>query len=78
MGDQHPTQKLSIDEIVVSWPKIVAELEKLEPWGTFALRLGLIELARQCLDEMALASAGPDHVVKMRQIVEALAKLPWG
>lgn len=75
--DQHPTEKLSIDELIVSWPRIVDELEKIEPWATFAFRLGIIEQIRALLWEMTEPDAHADLVARVRERVEVLARLPW-
>lgn len=55
----------------------MASLERINTWATLALRLGTLALINECVREMALPGARADLVVKMRELVEALAHMPW-
>lgn len=60
-----------------SWPIIVASLEQLSDWALLALRLGTLALIQECVRELAQRDARADLVVRLRELVETLAHLPF-
>ncbi len=70
------TRQLTPQE-VGGWPYAVDALERLNDWAVFALRLGLLALLQECVQAMAQPHARPALVVKARELVEALARIPW-
>lgn len=76
--DERPTTRLALDDIVTpTWSSVAAILERVSPAGTFILRLGLLEALHRVCDEMGHADARPELVTRARDLVEALAHLPW-
>ena len=75
--DTHPTVRLDMRDLKPSWPLAVATLEQLNDWAPFALRLGILALIQNCVRELAHRDASADVVVRMRELVEALAHMPW-
>jgi hypothetical protein len=61
----------------VSWPIVIATLEQLATWTTLALRLGTLALVQECVRELAQRDARADGVVRLRELVEALAHMPY-
>lgn len=76
-SDDRPTARLDSRDMVVTWPIVIASLEKLGDWAIFALRLGILTLIKECSIEMADRNASADLVARMRTLVEALAHMPW-
>lgn len=78
---ERPTRALSRDEILgaenMSVAIVMAALERLSPWASYAFRLGLLTLLRQAVTEMTAPDAGPEHIVRVRELVELLARMPW-
>ena len=54
-----------------------ATLEQMAPWGPFALRLGLLALTQNCVRELANRDAQRETVVRLRELVDALAHMPY-
>lgn len=73
--DPHPTVKLDPSTIKPSWPIVLAYLEQLGLDG-MAIRLGVISLMYGELRELAKPRAAPEHVNRLRDLVEVLAHLP--
>jgi len=78
-GDAHPTMRLDAQELNLkpSWPIVLALLEQMANWGTLALRLGTLALVQECVRELAQRDARADVVVRLRELVEALANMPY-
>lgn len=62
---------------VTPWPLVLASLEQLGPWGIQALRLGLLSLLCDSIRALARTGATAEHIVRMREYIDALAHLPW-
>ena len=78
--DSRPTKPLSPEEIMAAGPNmpmVLAILEQFSPWARYAFKLGTLALLQECIQEMALPNAKPDLVVRARELVEALAHMPW-
>lgn len=78
--DKRPTKPLTPEEIMSSGPSILivmASLEQYAPWARYAFKLGTLALLQECTQSMAEPNAGPELVVKARELVEVLAHLPW-
>lgn len=71
-----PTVRLDPRDLRPSWPIVIAYLEQIAPWPVLALRLGTLALIQNCVRELAEADARADLVVKLRDLVEALAHMP--
>jgi hypothetical protein len=71
-----PTMRLDPKELRASWPIVIAYLEQLAPWSVLALRLGTLALIQNCVRELAQSDARADLVVRLRELVEALAHMP--
>ena len=61
----------------MTWPIVVASLEQLSDWAALALRLGTLALVQECVRELAQRDARADVVVRLRELVEALAHMPY-
>lgn len=70
------TRHMVIDP-VVGWPYAVAALERLNVWTVMALRLGTLALLQECVAAMALRGARKELVVRARELVDALDRMPW-
>lgn len=77
MSDERPTVQLDPRTLAVSWPIVIASLERLGSWTVLALRLGTLALIQECVREMAMPNARAELVNKMRELVEVLALMPW-
>lgn len=75
--DPRPTVRLDPKDLKTTWPIAIASLEQLAPWATHALRLGTLALVQQCVRELAQDDARADVVVRLRELVEALAHMPY-
>ena len=77
--EERPTTVLDPRELTagVSWPLAVATLERLNNWAVLALRLGTLALLQECTRAMSQPNASPQLVVRARELVEALAHMPW-
>lgn len=62
---------------VFGWPLMMAMLERIGPWAPYALRVGILQLIRGCLAEMVDRQATADRVADLRELVEALAHMPF-
>lgn len=76
-GDARPTMRLDARELMPSWPIVLASLEQIATWATLALRLGTLALVQECVRELAQRDAHADVVVRLRELVEALAHMPY-
>ena len=75
--DPRPTVRLDTRDLKVTWPIVIASLEQLSDWATLALRLGTLALVQECVRELAQRDAKADVVVRLRELVEALAHMPY-
>lgn len=78
--DKKPTKPLSPEEIMANGPSIaivLAGLEQFRPWARYAFKLGTLALLQECIQEMTAPNARAELVVKARELVEALAHMPW-
>ncbi len=69
--------RLDPSDLRPSWPIIVASLEQLSDWAVLALRLGTLALIQECVRELAQRDARADLVARLRDLVEALAHMPF-
>lgn len=60
-----------------AWPLAITTLERLNGWALLAMRLGTLALLQECVREMALPNASEELVERARELVEALAHMPW-
>lgn len=80
LRDKRPTKPLSPEEILSNGPSIaivLAGLERFSPWARYAFKLGTLALLQECIQEMTSPNAKAELVVKARELVEALAHMPW-
>jgi hypothetical protein len=78
--EERPTTVLDPRELTTvssSWPLAVATLERLNNWAVLALRLGTLALLQECTRAMSQPNASPQLVMRARELVEALAHMPW-
>jgi len=75
--DTRPTVRLDPADVRPSWPVVVATLEQISDWAALALRLGILALMQECVRALAQPDARAELVVRMRELVEALAHLPF-
>ena len=75
--DPRPTVRLDLRDLKPSWAMVNATLEQMAPWGPFALRLGLLALAQNCVRELAHRDAPRETLVRLRELVDALAHMPY-
>jgi hypothetical protein len=75
--DPRPTVRLDVRDLKPSWALVNATLEQMSSWGPFALRLGVLALAQNCMRELAHEDASRNSVVRLRELVEALAHMPY-
>lgn len=75
--DTRPTVRLDPKDMKPSWAIAVASLEQLSEWAAFALRLGTLALVQECVRELAQREAKREVVVRLRELVEALAHMPF-
>ena len=75
--DVRPTVRLDASNLKPSWPIIVASLEQLAGWSVLALRLGTLALIQECVRDLAQRDAKAEVVVRLRELVEALAHMPF-
>jgi hypothetical protein len=71
-----PTVRLDPKDLRPSWPIAIASLEQLSDWAVFALRLGTLALIKNCVTELAQHDARADLVAHLRELVDALARMP--
>jgi hypothetical protein len=69
--------RLDASDLRPSWPIVVASLEQLADWAVFALRLGTLALIQECVRELAERNARAETVARLRDLVEALAHMPY-
>jgi len=75
-----PTVELDPRELAngaMTWPIVIAMLERIGTWATLAMRLGTITLLNAVLREMANETASAALVVQARVLLDALAHMPW-
>lgn len=65
------------DITAAAWPLAITTLERLNGWAVLAMRLGTLALLQECVRAMAEPGASPDLVHKARELVDALAHMPW-
>ena len=75
--DPLPTVRLDPRDLKVTWPILIASLEQLSDWAVLALRLGTLALVQECVRELAQRDAKAEVVVRLRELVEALAHMPY-
>ncbi len=75
--DERPTVRLDASGMKPSWPIVVASLEQLADWAVLALRLGTLTLIQNCVRELAQSDARIEHVARLRELVDALAHMPF-
>jgi hypothetical protein len=75
--DTRPTVRLDPKDMKPSWAIAVASLEQLSDWAALALRLGTLALIQECVRELAQREARRDLVARLRELVEALAHMPF-
>lgn len=75
--DTRPTVRLDPKDLKPSWAIAVASLEQLSDWAGLALRLGTLALVQECVRELAQRDAKREVVVRLRELVEALAHMPF-
>jgi len=75
--DPRPTVRLDPTDLRPSWPIIVASLEQISEWATLALRLGTLALIQECVRDLAQRDARADGIVRLRELVDALAHMPF-
>jgi hypothetical protein len=75
--DTRPTVRLDPKDMRPSWAIAVASLEQLSDWAALALRLGTLALIQECVRELAQREARRDLVARLRELVEALAHMPF-
>jgi hypothetical protein len=71
------TVRLDPSDLKPSWPVAVASLEQLSSWAVFALRLGTLALIQECVRELSQRDARGEVVDRLRELVEALAHMPF-
>lgn len=76
-SDPRPTVRLDASLLKPSWPTVVASLEQLGEWAPLAMRLGILALIPQCVRELAQPDAKADAVARLRELVDALAHMPY-
>ena len=69
--------RLDPRDLKVTWPIVIASLEQLSDWAVLALRLGTLALVQECVRELAQRDARAAVVVRLRELVEALAQMPY-
>jgi hypothetical protein len=75
--ETRPTVKLDPNDLKPSWPIVIASLEQLSDWAILALRLGTLALIQECVRELAQRNARADLVHRLRELVDALAHMPF-
>lgn len=75
--ETRPTVRLDPRDLKPSWPIIIASLEQLTDWAALALRLGTLALIQECVRELAQRDAKREQVARLRQLVDALAHMPF-
>lgn len=75
--EPRPTVRLDPRDLKVTWPILIATLEQLSDWTVFALRLGTLALIKECVNELAQRDASAATVGRLRELVEALAQMPY-
>jgi hypothetical protein len=75
--ETRPTVRLDPNDLKPSWPIVVASLEQLADWAVLALRLGTLALIQECVRDLAQREAKAEGVARLRQLVEALAHMPF-
>ena len=75
--DARPTVRFDPGDLKPTWPIVITSLEQISAWATLALRLGTLALVQECVRELAQRDAKADVVVRLRELVEALAHMPY-
>lgn len=81
--DPRTRTTLELDPMDVhSWPIVLSGLERIGEEGdweaVYALRLGALQLIRGICAAMTERDAPAELVNRLREVVEALARMPWG
>ena len=76
-GSLRPTVRLDPKDLKPSWPIVVAYLEQLTDWAGLALRLGTLALIQECVRDLAQRDAKREQVARLRELVDALAHMPF-
>lgn len=74
---ERTTDEIDPRDMRVSWPMVIAQLGELGDWQVHALRLGTLARMRQLIEYAAHPGASMIVVDRMRELVEALARMPW-
>lgn len=69
--------RLDPNDLRPTWPIVFASLEQLSSWGVLALRLGTLALIQECVRALAQPNARADLVARLRELVDALARMPF-
>lgn len=75
--ETRPTVRLDPKDLRPSWPLALALLEQMGPWPVRALRLGTLALIQATTRDLAQPHARADLVAQLRDLVEALARMPF-
>jgi len=76
-SEERKTDELDPRDVRVSWPVALAHLEQLGDWTVHGMRLGALATLRQLIEYAAHPGASGLVVDRMRDIIEALARMPW-
>lgn len=72
---ERPTPSDLTADDIFSWPLMIAMLGRADPEMPQALKVGVIALAWECLEQLQDPRASPDLVVRLRQYADVLAHL---
>jgi hypothetical protein len=75
--ETRPTVRLDPRDLKPSWPIVIAYLEQLADWAALALRLGTLALIQECVRDLAQREAKREQVARLRELVDALAHMPF-
>ena len=71
------TDKIDPADVKPSWALAIAMLREVSPWAVMALRLGTLALVQECTRSMAQTTATFKHVGHLRELTDALARMPF-
>lgn len=74
--DVRHTVRLDPSGMKPSWPIVLASLEQVAGWGTFALRLGTLALIQECVRDLTARDARVEVLEQLRELVVALGHMP--
>lgn len=72
-----PTVRLDSKDLKPSWPIAIATLEQLADWSVLALRMGTLAMIQACVRDLEQPESRADLIVRLRDLVEALAHMPY-